>query len=176
MYWQVQEAKQRFSEVLRAAETGEPQIVTKHGEEVAVVIDIAAYRRLKGEQVGLMEYLRVDPLDDVDLDARSAGRVNRPATLTWLAERGISARHECGLRVAQERAGSTRRRMAGGQLPRRRYLSAMVVGEIRRGVERLRPRDPKQAEILERWLTGLTSSYRDRLLPSRQRSRRNGGG
>ncbi|MDP9792104.1 putative nucleic acid-binding protein [Catenuloplanes nepalensis] len=45
------------------------------------------------------------------------------------------------------------------------YLSAMVVGEIRRGVERLRPRDPKQAEILERWLTGLTSSYRDRLLP-----------
>ncbi|MDP9792103.1 prevent-host-death family protein [Catenuloplanes nepalensis] len=77
MYWQVQEAKQRFSEVLRAAETGEPQIVTKHGEEVAVVIDIAAYRRLKGEQVGLMEYLRVDPLDDVDLDAE-IGRTGEP--------------------------------------------------------------------------------------------------
>lgn len=69
MYWQVQEAKQRFSEVLRAAETGEPQIVTKHGEEVAVVIDIAEYRKLRGEQIELMEYLRVDPLDDVDLDA-----------------------------------------------------------------------------------------------------------
>lgn len=45
------------------------------------------------------------------------------------------------------------------------YLSTMVVGEIRRGVERLRPRDSKQAELLERWLTGLTSTYRDRLLP-----------
>jgi prevent-host-death family protein len=69
MHWQVQEAKQRFSEVLRAAEGGEPQIVTKHGEEVAVVIDILEYRRLRGEQVGLMDYLRADPVDGVDLDA-----------------------------------------------------------------------------------------------------------
>ncbi|MFI5894833.1 type II toxin-antitoxin system Phd/YefM family antitoxin [Actinoplanes sp. NPDC051513] len=74
MRWQIQEAKQRFSEVLRAAEAGEPQIVTKHGAEVAVVIDIAEYRRLRGEQVGLMEYLRVDALDDVDLDAE----IDRP--------------------------------------------------------------------------------------------------
>jgi len=56
MRWQVQEAKQRFSEVIRAAEAGEPQIVTKHGEEVAVVIDIAEYRRLRGG-ASLMEYL-----------------------------------------------------------------------------------------------------------------------
>jgi prevent-host-death family protein len=69
MHWQVQEAKQRFSEVLRAAEAGEPQIVTKHGEEIAVVIDITEYRRLRGEQIGLMEYLRADPVDDIDLDA-----------------------------------------------------------------------------------------------------------
>jgi prevent-host-death family protein len=69
MHWQVQEAKQRFSEVLRAAEAGEPQIVTKHGQEVAVVIDITEYRRLRGEQLGLMEYLRADPVDAIDLDA-----------------------------------------------------------------------------------------------------------
>lgn len=68
MHWQVQEAKQRFSEVLRAAEAGEPQIVTKHGEEVAVVIDIAEYRRLRSESVGLMDYLRTDPVLDDDLD------------------------------------------------------------------------------------------------------------
>lgn len=68
MRWQIQEAKQRFSEVLRAAEAGEPQIVTKHGEEVAVVIDIAEYRRLRGESVSLMDYLRVEPYVDADLD------------------------------------------------------------------------------------------------------------
>ncbi len=68
--WQVQEAKQRFSEVLRAAESGEPQIVTKYGEEVAVLIDIAEYRRLRGESTGLMSYLRIEPLDDADLEIR----------------------------------------------------------------------------------------------------------
>jgi prevent-host-death family protein len=66
--WQVQEAKQRFSEVLRAAESGEAQIVTKHGEEVAVVIDIAEYRHLRGEEVSLMDYLRADPQVEADLD------------------------------------------------------------------------------------------------------------
>jgi prevent-host-death family protein len=68
MHWQVQEAKQRFSEVLRAAEAGEAQIVTKHGEEVAVVIDINEYRRLRGESTSLMDYLRLDPSGDEDLD------------------------------------------------------------------------------------------------------------
>jgi prevent-host-death family protein len=66
--WQVQEAKQRFSEVLRAAESGEAQIVTRHGEEVAVVIDIAEYRQLRGESMSLMEYLRAEPHVDSDLD------------------------------------------------------------------------------------------------------------
>ena len=75
MQWQVQEAKQRFSEVLRAAEGGEPQIVTKHGAEVAVVLDIAEYRRLRGETLGFMDYLMSGPLLDEDLDL---GRRNEP--------------------------------------------------------------------------------------------------
>ncbi len=68
MHWQVQEAKQRFSEVLRAAESGEPQVVTRHGQEVAVVVDIAAYRRLSGVSVGLMDYLRVGADLDIELE------------------------------------------------------------------------------------------------------------
>jgi prevent-host-death family protein len=68
MRWQVQEAKQRFSELLRAAEDGEPQIVTKHGEEIAVVIDIAEYRRLRGESVTLLDFLRAEPLADDGFD------------------------------------------------------------------------------------------------------------
>ena len=42
--WQLQAAKQRFSEVIRAAETGEPQYITRHGAPVAVIIDIEDYR------------------------------------------------------------------------------------------------------------------------------------
>jgi prevent-host-death family protein len=48
MVWQVQEAKQRFSEVLRRAKSDGPQVVTKHGRDIAVVIDIEEYHRLAG--------------------------------------------------------------------------------------------------------------------------------
>ena len=49
MRWQVQDAKQRFSELIRTAHAEGPQIVTRHGEEIAVVIDIADYWHLKGD-------------------------------------------------------------------------------------------------------------------------------
>ena len=61
MSWQVQEAKQRFSEVLRAVEREGPQTITRHGEEVAVVVDIAEYRRLTREQNSLRDHLAAFP-------------------------------------------------------------------------------------------------------------------
>lgn len=48
MSWQVQDAKQRFSELLRRAVRDGPQVVTRHGEEIAVVLSVEAYRRLGG--------------------------------------------------------------------------------------------------------------------------------
>ncbi len=45
------------------------------------------------------------------------------------------------------------------------YLSVLVVGEIRRGVERLMRRDPVQAEAYEDWLGTVLRSYADRILP-----------
>jgi prevent-host-death family protein len=81
MHWQVQEAKQRFSEVLRAAEAGEPQIVTKHGEEVAVVIDIAEYRRLRGESVSFMDYMRAEPTAGADFTVDRQGDLPREIDL-----------------------------------------------------------------------------------------------
>lgn len=57
MSWQVQEAKQRFSEVLRAVEHEGPQTITRHGQEVAVVIDIEDYRRLTGGKRTFKEVL-----------------------------------------------------------------------------------------------------------------------
>jgi toxin FitB len=47
----------------------------------------------------------------------------------------------------------------------RLFLSVLVVGEIRQGVERLARRDPIQAEIFERWLSQLIDGYGDRLIP-----------
>lgn len=63
MRWQVQEAKQRFSEVLRKALGDGPQIVTRHGEEIAVILDIEEYHRLKRQAAGdeFMEFLLASP-------------------------------------------------------------------------------------------------------------------
>lgn len=43
-------------------------------------------------------------------------------------------------------------------------LSVVTIGEIRQGLEQLRRRDRPQAELLDRWLRGLTQFYDDRLL------------
>jgi toxin FitB len=45
------------------------------------------------------------------------------------------------------------------------YLSALVVGEIRQGIERLRRRDRRQAAGLERWLGTLKQEFAERILP-----------
>jgi len=45
------------------------------------------------------------------------------------------------------------------------FLSVLVVGEIRRGIERIRRRDPKTAQALDRWLAGLAAGFEDRILP-----------
>jgi prevent-host-death family protein len=69
MLWQVQEAKQRFSELVRAAQSDGPQIVTRHGEEIAVVIDIAEYHRLRGDIQDFKDFLRSGPdFDDLGLE------------------------------------------------------------------------------------------------------------
>jgi prevent-host-death family protein len=59
--WQVQMAKQRFSEVLRAAEAGEPQFITKHGETVAVLVNIADYRATHAAERSLAAFLLSGP-------------------------------------------------------------------------------------------------------------------
>lgn len=65
MNWQVQEAKQRLSEVLRAAEREGAQTITRHGQEVAVVVDIAEYRRMIRSRPNLTDLLLGPPyLDD----------------------------------------------------------------------------------------------------------------
>ncbi|MBS3934249.1 MAG: type II toxin-antitoxin system VapC family toxin [Truepera sp.] len=45
------------------------------------------------------------------------------------------------------------------------FISVLVIGEIRQGIERLRPRDPVQAQVFESWLETLKRDYRERILP-----------
>jgi toxin FitB len=45
------------------------------------------------------------------------------------------------------------------------YLSVLVVGEIRKGIELLRRRDPNRAEPFESWLAKIEATYGERILP-----------
>jgi toxin FitB len=45
------------------------------------------------------------------------------------------------------------------------YVSVLVIGEIRQGIERLRRRDPAQVGVFEAWLSTLLHDYADRILP-----------
>jgi prevent-host-death family protein len=63
-HWQIQEAKQRFSEMIRAVAQEGPQVITRHGEDVAVVVDIAEYRRLTRPAVDLAGILLGGPKID----------------------------------------------------------------------------------------------------------------
>jgi predicted nucleic acid-binding protein len=49
--------------------------------------------------------------------------------------------------------------------PEALYLSAIVVGEVRAGIDRLRPRDRAQADVFEAWLHELLTTFSDRILP-----------
>ena len=79
--WQLQEAKQRFSELIRSVEADGPQFVTRHGEEVAVVVSIAEYRHLRNEGKDFKAFLQSAP--DLDLEI---SRPVAPARLVSLGE------------------------------------------------------------------------------------------
>lgn len=88
-HWQIQEAKQRFSEMIRAVTSQGPQVITRHGEDIAVVIDVSEFHRLtRATAVNLTDVLLGGPKVDDSIDEvfaeieaeRKAGR-ERPIDL-----------------------------------------------------------------------------------------------
>ena len=68
--WQLQEAKNKFSEVVDEAIKHGPQIITKRGVETVIVLSYAEYRRVMLNQKKLSDFFHESPLAKVDLDLR----------------------------------------------------------------------------------------------------------
>ena len=66
--WQLQEAKGKFSEVVKRAQSQGPQNITVHGEPVAVLLSRRDYLKLIHPKPSLVELLRTSPLVGCDLD------------------------------------------------------------------------------------------------------------
>ncbi|HEY2635422.1 MAG TPA: type II toxin-antitoxin system Phd/YefM family antitoxin [Steroidobacteraceae bacterium] len=68
--WALQDAKARFSELVRRVRSEGPQHVTVHGRDEVVVIAAEEFRRLKGDATGrtLLEAMQASPYREVDID------------------------------------------------------------------------------------------------------------
>jgi prevent-host-death family protein len=65
-HWVLQDAKARFSELVRRVHSDGPQRVTVHGRDEVVVISAKEFNRLKGATSGqaLIEVLQLAPYKD----------------------------------------------------------------------------------------------------------------
>ena len=68
--WQLQEAKNKLSQVVNEAIKHGPQIITKRGVETVIVLSYAQYRKVMLNQKKLSKFFRESPLANVDLDLR----------------------------------------------------------------------------------------------------------
>ena len=66
--WQLQEAKARFSELVRRAAAEGPQEITVHGEPAAVLVSRAEFDRMRHPAASFVDFMRASPLVGVELD------------------------------------------------------------------------------------------------------------
>ena len=76
-HWQLQEAKNRLSEVVRKAREDGPQVITVHGTDAVVVVGADQYRKLSRRKGTLVGFFRRSPLVGVDLDLARSGDTGR---------------------------------------------------------------------------------------------------
>ena len=71
-YWLLQDAKARFSELVRKVRSEGPQHVTVHGRDEVVIIAAEEFRRLKGEVTGeaLIKAMQALPYRDINIEPK----------------------------------------------------------------------------------------------------------
>ena len=74
--WQLQEAKNKLSEVVEEAIEHGPQVISRRGAEVAVVLSYKEYLTLKKSRTNLAQFFLESPLRGSNLDLK---RDRRPA-------------------------------------------------------------------------------------------------
>lgn len=69
-HWPLQDAKARFSELVRRARSEGPQHVTVHGRDEVVVISVEQFRRLQGAVTGqtLIDALQSSPYREFEIE------------------------------------------------------------------------------------------------------------
>lgn len=79
--WQLQEAKNRLSQVVDSALHDGPQTITLRGKPAAVVVSFDEYRRLTLPRTGLVQFFRQSPLREIELDLSRSADLSREVEL-----------------------------------------------------------------------------------------------
>lgn len=75
--WPVQDAKARFSELLATCLKDGPQMVTRRGEEAAVLVPVAEWRRLRQSARPTLKELLLAEAPRVEIELPVRGRLRR---------------------------------------------------------------------------------------------------
>jgi prevent-host-death family protein len=81
--WLLQDAKARFSELVRRVRSEGPQHVTVYGRDAVVVISAEEFRRLKGDLTGqaLIAAMQASPHRDIEIEPQRAAMPVREVVL-----------------------------------------------------------------------------------------------
>ena len=159
--WPVQDAKSRFSEFLDTTLAEGPQILTRGGVDIAVLVPIEQWRKMERmTRPDLKELLLASEARTEDLTPprRRAAGIAAEHLPSWTKPVYL---------LDTNAASELRRPRPHGAVPEwiadvpaeQLFVSAVTVGDIQAGIEISREQDPAKAEELETWLDKVLVSY-----------------
>lgn len=81
MVWQLQDAKNRFSALIKAAEKEGPQVITVHGQEKVVLLSVEGYQRLMQRKGSLQDFFQHSPWAKTDIGISRSKDIGREGEL-----------------------------------------------------------------------------------------------
>lgn len=80
-HWQLQEAKNKFSNIVEKAQNSGPQIVTKHGKDAVVIVSIDEYKKITKPKNNLVKFFQKSPLAKEELEITRNKDISRDIQL-----------------------------------------------------------------------------------------------
>jgi antitoxin Phd len=66
--WQLQDAKNRFSEVVQKALEHGPQLITRRGIKTVVIMSVENYQQLTKPKMDIVDFFSKSPLKGIEID------------------------------------------------------------------------------------------------------------
>ncbi|HDH05829.1 MAG TPA: type II toxin-antitoxin system Phd/YefM family antitoxin [Nitrospirae bacterium] len=79
--WKLQDAKNRFSNLVNEAQKEGPQVVTRRGIEAVIVLSMNDYRKITKRKTNLVDFFRKSPLYGIKLDIDRSKEPSRKVEL-----------------------------------------------------------------------------------------------